>query len=257
MGRSTIRWKSASSLSPFASRVRTSTALALAARDVGLRVARAREPSCRRCCGRRRSAQPLMLAGNVTATAPPPSAATIAGVAGPRQRRVAGAGRVVDDGPVGVRGALRRGHDAELVGVDLEAGQRLLLQLAAADRLLLDRAAVDRLRRVGGAGEGGDQGDHRDDHRGRGSSAPRSSHRSLLLWPHPSGSRRLHRGIYPSPWTGKTSRAYRQPPLRRGGRRRSARRRPCRSRRARARGGSVRGSSAASLRIERRFSAGS
>ena len=65
------------------------------------------------------------------------------GVAGPGERRVAGAGRVVDHRPVGVGGALRGGHDAELVGVDLVAGQRLLLQLAAADRLLLDRAAVD------------------------------------------------------------------------------------------------------------------
>src|ERR1044072_7475500 len=73
-----------------------------------------------------------------------------AGVACPRERRVARVGGIVDDGPVGVRGAPRRGHDPELVGVDLEAGQRLGLQLAAADRLLLDRAAVDRL--------GGDRG---------------------------------------------------------------------------------------------------
>src|SRR3954452_8346907 len=76
------------------------------------------------------------------------------GAAGAGEGGVAGARRVVDDRPEGVRRDLRGGDRAELVGVYLEPGQGLLLQLAGADRLLLDRVAVDLLRRVGGAREG-------------------------------------------------------------------------------------------------------
>src|SRR5882762_1005370 len=75
-GQTTIRWKSASSGSPLASLVRTSIALALAGEVLvwavpapGGVVPALLRPAT--------SAQPLMLTGKVTVTAPPPSLAEI------------------------------------------------------------------------------------------------------------------------------------------------------------------------------------